>query len=115
MEYQTNAEQALQGFKEGLGAFAERLPDVGQKYMEFSAACFQEGAVSVKNKHLTALGIAVCARDEMCIVYHCKGAMENGATQEEILETVGVCAAFGGGAALAQGVTLVQRAMQQLH
>jgi AhpD family alkylhydroperoxidase len=115
MQSQPNAEQTLLAFKEGLGTFAEKLPEIGQKYMEFSAACFKEGAVSTKNKHLTALGIAVCAQDEMCIVYHCKAAMDKGASQAEILETVGVCSAFGGGAALSQGVTLVQQVMQQLH
>jgi AhpD family alkylhydroperoxidase len=109
-----NTEQTISTFKAGLGLFTEKLPNVGTKYMEFTAACFQDGAVSVKNKHLTALGIAICAQDETCILYHTKGALENGASEAEILETVGVCAAFGGGAALSQGVTLVQQAVEEL-
>ncbi|PWK15851.1 carboxymuconolactone decarboxylase family protein [Tumebacillus permanentifrigoris] len=114
METQTNVEHAIRDFKQGLGRFTEKLPDVGNKYMEFTAACFREGAVSSKNKHLTALGIAITTQDEYCILYHAKGALDNGASEAEILETVGVCAAFGGGAALAQGVTLVQQAIEQL-
>jgi alkylhydroperoxidase/carboxymuconolactone decarboxylase family protein YurZ len=113
METQRNVEQALQAYKQGLGRFSEKLPDVGAKYMEFTAACFREGAVSCKNKHLTALGIAITMQDETCLLYHAKGALDNGASEAELLETVGVCAAFGGGAALSQGVTLLQQALEQ--
>lgn len=106
--------RSLQDYKEGLGAFRSKLRDVGETYLAFTSACFQPGAVAVKDKHLTALGIAIYAQDEYCILYHTDNALESGATEQEILETVGVAAAFGGGAALAQGVTLVQRAIAEL-
>jgi AhpD family alkylhydroperoxidase len=99
---------SIQDYKQGLGEFCGRLPEVGEKYMQLTAACFQGGALSEKDKHLIALGIAIHAQDEYCIMYHARTAMEIGADEQQILETVGVCAAFGGGAALSQGVTLVQ-------
>jgi AhpD family alkylhydroperoxidase len=102
-------ENSIRDYKAGLGRFREKLPDVADSYMEFTAACFRDGAVAAKNKQLIALGISVCAQDEYCIMYHTQQAMEMGATEQEILETIGVCAAFGGGAALSQGVTLVQQ------
>lgn len=103
-----NIRQSLTAYKAGIGRFSEQLPEVGGAYQQFTAACFRPGAVDEKQKHLIALGISVCAQDEYCIMFHTQAAAEAGASEQEILETVGVCAAFGGGAALAQGVTLVQ-------
>ncbi|KEO84997.1 carboxymuconolactone decarboxylase family protein [Tumebacillus flagellatus] len=114
IEAQNNTERTLLAYKEGLGQFAQTLPNIGDTYMEFTAACFAEGAVSVKHKHLTALGISLCLQDRICTFYHAKGALENGASHAELMETVGVCAALSGGAALSQGVTWVQQALLDL-
>ncbi|WP_407701276.1 carboxymuconolactone decarboxylase family protein [Tumebacillus algifaecis] len=107
-EYRSYVIDSIRDYKMGLSHFSEQLPDVGRKFMEFTAACFQDGAVSEKNKHLIALGIAVSAQDETCIMYHTHAALATGASEQEVLETIGVCGAFGGGAAMSQGVTLVQ-------
>lgn len=107
-EYRSYVIDSIRDYKMGLGHFADKLPEVGHAYMEFTSACFQEGAVSEKNKHLIALGIAVNAQDEYCIMYHTHAALATGASEQEVLETIGVCGAFGGGAAMSQGVTLVQ-------
>lgn len=104
---QDYVQDSILAYKEGIGQFVQKMPELGNKYLEFTAACFQDGAISEKEKHLMALSIAICLQDEYCIMYHGKEALDKGATEQEILETVGVCAAFGGGAALAQGVTLV--------
>ncbi|MBM7571225.1 AhpD family alkylhydroperoxidase [Aquibacillus albus] len=94
-------------YKEGSSRFREKLPELTQGYFDFTEACFQEGAMNQKQKQLTALGISIYAQDEYCIMYHTKGAAEHGATEEEIMETVAISAALGGGAAFSQGVTLV--------
>jgi len=108
METQNYVTQTLHDYKAGLGHFMQKLPQVGNAYTQFTAACFQSGALAEKSKHLIALGIAVCAQDEYCIVYHTNAALETGATEQEILETVAVSGAFGGGMAMSQGVTIVQ-------
>lgn len=105
---------SIEEFKDGLAWFSEQLPSVGEKFIAFTDACFSDGAVSEKNKHLIALGIAVQSQDEYCIMFHCHNAMRLGASDQEILETLGVCSAFGGGAALSQGVTLVQDVLADL-
>ncbi|MEK1830866.1 carboxymuconolactone decarboxylase family protein [Priestia megaterium] len=43
-----------------------------------------------------------------------KGCIDQGATEQEILEACGVSAAFGGGAAMSQSVTLVQECISEL-
>lgn len=68
--------------------------------------------------HLTALGISIHAQDEYCIMYHATRALEFGASEQELSETIGVCSAFGGGASMSQGVTLVHDVIaehQQTH
>ena len=107
LETKTVSEAALIDFKKGMGEFITRMPEIAGKYHAFSEACFQEGAIGQKEKQLLALGISVCLQDEYCIIYHTKGCVDQGATEQEILETLGVAAAFGGGAAISQAVTLV--------
>ncbi|MBN9655476.1 carboxymuconolactone decarboxylase family protein [Halobacillus sp. GSS1] len=104
----------LHDYKEGMGAFREHMPEVSHKFDEFTQECFKAGELSKKDKQLMALGISIVAQDEYCMIYHTKGCVDQGATEKEILEACGVAAAFGGGAALSQAVTLVQDAYMDL-
>ncbi|WP_349408397.1 carboxymuconolactone decarboxylase family protein [Pseudalkalibacillus sp. SCS-8] len=110
----TPTEAALMDYKHGLGVFTEKMPDIARKYNAFTESCFKAGKLTKKEKQLIALGISIYSQDEYCIIYHTKGCLDQGCTEEEILESVGVCAAFGGGAAMSQSVTLVQEAISDL-
>ncbi|WP_181349553.1 carboxymuconolactone decarboxylase family protein [Thalassobacillus sp. CUG 92003] len=107
-------ETYLQEYKHGIGVFSEKVPHIAHQFNAFSEACFKEGTLSKKEKHLIALGISIAAQDEYCMIYHTKGCVDHGANEEEIMEACGVSAAFGGGAALSQAVTLVQNAWNDL-
>jgi AhpD family alkylhydroperoxidase len=107
-EPRNEIEAALLDYKEGLGTFTQKMPELAQRYNAFTEACFKEGKLSQKEKQLIALGVSVFSQDEYCIIYHTKGCLDQGATEEEILEAVGVTAAFGGGAVMSMAVTLVQ-------
>ncbi|WLR50482.1 carboxymuconolactone decarboxylase family protein [Bacillus tianshenii] len=108
-------EAALHDYKAGLGEFTKKMPEFAHHYNAFTEACFKAGAVTEKEKQMIALGISVFAQDEYCIIYHTKGCLDQGATEQEILEATAVAAAFGGGASMSQGVTLVQEAIQDLQ
>lgn len=73
-----------------------------------------DGALSKKQKQLIALGISLYSQDEYCIIYHTKGCIDQGASEQENLETVGVTAAFGCGPTMSQAVTLVQNCIEEL-
>lgn len=107
--------EALHDYKLGVSAFSEKMPELIHRFNQFTETCFQEGNLSKKEKQLIALGISLYSQDEYCIIYHTKGCLDQGCSEEEILEAIGVCAAFGGGAALSQGVTLVQQAIHELN
>lgn len=113
-EPQNPSEEAIHEYKMGLGVFTQKMPEIARHYNAFTEACFEEGTLSKKDKQLIALGISLYAQDEYCIIYHVKGCLDQGATEQEILEAVGVTAAFGGGAAMSQAVTLVQDAIDDL-
>ncbi|MCL6586251.1 MAG: carboxymuconolactone decarboxylase family protein [Anoxybacillus sp.] len=112
--HRSPTEAALRRYKEGLGAFTNKLPEVAKQFHAFTEVCFQEGALSKKEKQLIALGISLATQDEYCTIYHTKGCLDQGATEQEILETCGVAAAFAGGAAMSQAVTLVQECISEL-
>jgi AhpD family alkylhydroperoxidase len=75
----------------------------------------KEGALSQREKQLIAFGISLYTQDEYCIIYHTKGCLDQGCSEQEILEGVGVTAVFGGGAAMSQAVTLVQECIEDLN
>ncbi|SFJ64902.1 carboxymuconolactone decarboxylase family protein [Thermoflavimicrobium dichotomicum] len=106
-------QQALQEYKKGIGQLAHQLPEVISSYNQFTEACFSEGALNKKTKHLIGLALGVYTNDEYCIIYHTKGAVDQGATDQEVLEAAAVCGAFAGGLAMSQTVTLVQDALAE--
>lgn len=106
--------EALQEYKRGLGDFAKVMPKVVHEYNRFTEACFEEGELTKREKHLIGLALGVYTNDEYCIIYHTKGAVDNGASEQQVLEAAVVSTAFGGGMAMSQTVTLVQDAVEEL-
>lgn len=111
---QNASEAAIHDYKRGTGIFEQKLPQVASTYNAFTEACFQDGRLGQKEKQLIALSIGIYSQDEMCIIYHTKGCLDNGCSEEEILEAAAVACAFGGGAAMSQAVTLVQETISEL-
>lgn len=114
-EARNSTEEALHHYKSGLGLFTQKMPKLAEQFNAFTEECFKEGALSQKDKQLIALGISLYSQNEYCIIYHIKGCLDQGCSEEEILEAVGVTAAFGGGGAMSQTVTLVQECMEELN
>ncbi|MED0687578.1 carboxymuconolactone decarboxylase family protein [Anoxybacillus ayderensis] len=106
-------EQFLHEYKKGLGTFTQQMPRVGQTFNAFTEACFEEGTLSKKEKQLIALGISVAKQDEYCTIYHTKGCIDEGATEEQIFEACAVAAALAGGATMSQAVTLVRQCIDE--
>jgi AhpD family alkylhydroperoxidase len=58
-----------------------------------------DGAISLREKELVALGIAVALNCVPCIRAHVKKCLEAGADKEQILEAAAVAVVMGGGPA----------------
>lgn len=106
-------DQKVDAYKIGVGHMSETLPNVAEAYHHFTAECFADSALSAKMKQLIALGIALFANNEVCTYYHVTEALSKGASRREIMDTVAVAAALGGGHAVSQGVTRVQQALSE--
>lgn len=80
-----------------------RMPKTMSSFAAFHKTSVSNGTLSSKIKELIALGIAIVVNCEGSIAFHVHDALENGATSEEIIETIGVAVCMGGGPALVYG------------
>ena len=66
-----------------------------------------DGAISLREKELVALGIAVALNCVPCIRAHVKKCLEAGASKEQILEAAAVAVVMGGGPAYMHTVEVI--------
>lgn len=72
-----------------------------------------EGAMTVKQKELVAVGIAVAKQCEPCIKLHVQKCLAAGANRQQILEAAGVAVMMGGGPSYTH-IPIVVEALDEL-
>ena len=72
-------------------------PEVMKAFGAMAQAATASKALDGKTKELIALGIAVAVRCDDCIGFHVKAALEQGASQDEVVETLGMAIYMGAG------------------
>jgi AhpD family alkylhydroperoxidase len=72
-------------------------PEVMKTFSGMAQAACAANALDRKAKELIAIGIAVAIRCDDCIGFHVKAALEQGASKEEISETLGMAIYMGAG------------------
>ena len=75
----------------------EGVPDVMKGFSAIAQAALKANALDTKTKELIALAIGVATRCDDCIAFHTKAAVMQGATRDEILETLGMAVYMGAG------------------
>ncbi len=75
-------------------------PDVMKAFAGIAQAALAPKALDTKTKELIALAIAVAVRCDDCIGFHVKAALEQGATRDEVTETLGMAVYMGAGPAV---------------
>ncbi len=110
-----SADGVLQSYKESIGQFTEKLPEIGSGFHSFTESCFANGALDGKQKQLIALAVSVYANDKTCMTFHAKGCVDAGCTEQEVLEACSVAAALGSGAVMSQTVTCLSGMFQQFQ
>jgi alkylhydroperoxidase/carboxymuconolactone decarboxylase family protein len=90
-----------------------KFPEIGQnrrdladKFFDWYAAVFADGALSMREKSLIALAVAHAVQCPYCIDAYSKDALEKGADLDQMTEAVHVAAAIRGGASLVHGVQM---------
>jgi AhpD family alkylhydroperoxidase len=87
---------------------AELLPDVMGVSGNLTAEAYKDGSLSCKVKRLMALALALGVGCRNCILSQTMLALENGATKDEILETISVVVSMRGTTGVAESLRVVQ-------
>lgn len=72
-------------------------PDVMKGFSAIARAALEAKALDTKTKELIALAISVATRCDACIGFHAEGAAKQGASRDEIMETMGMAIYMGAG------------------
>jgi AhpD family alkylhydroperoxidase len=72
-------------------------PNTMKAFSGLAQAALAAGALDVKTKELIALAIAVATRCDGCVAFHSQAAQKNGASRDEVLETMGMAVYMGAG------------------
>lgn len=86
-------------FDKDLAKMKEKLPDAIGGFGIMFGKIMKDGALTIREKELVALGIAVAMQCEPCIKLHIKKCLTAGATKEQILEAASVSIMMAGGPA----------------
>lgn len=96
-----------------LGKFSKENPKEMGSFAKFLQSVESPGVLDVKTKELMAISLSIANHCHWCIAYHVNGALEQGATREEIMEASWVAVLMGGGPSLMY-MQLVEEAIDDL-
>jgi AhpD family alkylhydroperoxidase len=68
-----------------------------QSFVDMEQNTYKDGQLSKKQKELIAIGISVVIDCESCMEWHIKQALDDGATESEIIESIEVGIEMSGG------------------
>lgn len=107
------AEKELKRAQSWMETFGEQNPDSMKCFQSLMEAVEKENLLSAKTKELMAIAISITQQCEWCIAFHVRNALEEGATEDEIMESAWVAVLMGGGPALMHA-GLVLEALEEL-
>jgi AhpD family alkylhydroperoxidase len=89
-----------------LAQAGELVPETMQAFKAYDRAALADGAIPKKYKELMAIAVALSTQCPYCIEVHRQQALDAGATETELAETVHVAAALRAGGAITHGTHL---------
>lgn len=93
-------EQIIKTRKEA-HSYYSRKSKVYQSFVDMEQNTYKDSKLSKLQKEFVAIGISVVIDCESCMEWHIKQAIDGGATEDEIIESVEVGIEMGGGPATA--------------
>ncbi len=78
-------------------SFYSKKSRVYRSFVDMEQNTYKDGKLSKKQKELIAIGISVVINCESCMEWHIKQALNEGATRDEIIESVEVGIEMSGG------------------
>ena len=84
-------------FSQPLKELRAGTPETMRAFSSLARAALEAKALDTKTKELIALGIAVAVRCDACIAFHAEAAVKQGASRDELMETMGMAIYMGAG------------------
>ncbi len=94
-----NVKAFYEKFQQDMGKMKQLNGDAVGAFGNMFSKVMGEGSMTVKEKEMTALGIALGIQCEPCILLHVQKALAAGVTKEQIMEVCGVAVMMAGGPA----------------
>ncbi len=88
--------------------------ELGDKFFDYYASVFKEGALTAREKSLMALAVSHAVQCPYCIEAYTSDCLEKGVAEEQMMEAVHVTAAIKSGAALVHGVQMMDQVNDKL-
>ena len=92
------------------GEIGKNRSELAEKFFDWYGAVFKDGALSMREKSLIALGVAHAVQCPYCIDAYTEESLKSGADLDQLTEAVHVAAAIRGGASLVHGIQMRNRA-----
>ena len=92
-------ERIISDRKEAHEILLKKKSKVYNSFLELEKNTFKDSNLSKMYKELIALGISVIINCESCMEWHVKEALNSGASEDQIIETLEVAIEMGGGPA----------------
>ncbi|MBN2020806.1 MAG: carboxymuconolactone decarboxylase family protein [Sedimentisphaerales bacterium] len=86
-------------FKLAINKMKAEIPETTQGFAGLYGKVMKDGALTVREKELIALGIGIAMRCEPCIRGHVQNCLDAGADRQQILEAASVAVMMAGGPA----------------
>jgi AhpD family alkylhydroperoxidase len=96
---ENEVKEFFEKFRNDMAKMKEQTPDLVNAFAGLFSKVMKDGALTVKEKELIALGIGVTQHCAPCIRLHIQKSLEAGATKEQVLEAAAVAVVMGGGPA----------------
>jgi AhpD family alkylhydroperoxidase len=105
--------QVMADFDWGFEALSKADKKRMDAFWNFLETSYEPDYVDEKTKELILVGAALCARCVYCIAYHCRGAVQAGATRGEIVQTGWIVTVMCGGPAQSYMMTFLMKCLDE--
>lgn len=95
----SETKEFFEKFKKDSVKMQKQLPNAVNGFTSMFAKIMKDGAISLREKELIALGISIAIQCEPCIRLHTQKSLAAGATREQIFEAASVAMMMSGGPA----------------
>ena len=91
------------------GDVSEFQKELGDKFFDYYGSVFEEGALTKREKALIALAVAHVIQCPYCIDAYTDETLQQGCSEEQMMEAVHVATAIRGGASLVHSTQMMNQ------